>query len=549
MQPTAFLARKLAIILLSAVMMGSIAAAADKGDPAVKIKVEGKIVDGDTGELIAARVYVRSSTGQWYFPTSTGNGTAIEYQRSAAEKSVEMHTTLSADPFSLELPPGEYTIVAERGKEYLPARQTFTVDNQPATVSVELRRWIDMASLGWYSGDTHVHRPVSEMPNVILAEDLNVVLPLTYWVTQSHTSSVAGNRADATGAQPQVVEVDKTHVIYPLNTEYEIFTVREKSHTLGAVLAIGHRTPLDVGIPPVEEIANRVHAEGGLLDLEKHSWPWSMMIVPRMQVDLYELANNHVWRTDFGFPKWTLEAAGKYMNLEMSPEGFTEWGWIDFGFKNYYALLNCGFRLRPTAGTASGVHPVPTGFGRVYVHLPEGFSYEAWMKGLNEGHSFVTTGPMLQLTFNGQDPGHRFEVGRRPECNIAGHVSSAMPLDRIEIILNGQVLRTLTPDNKPIKDRGFRSELQESFRLEGSNWMAVRAFETVEGGRFRFAHSAPVYFDCEGMPLSPRRQEVQYLVDRMEEELRRNQGVLDDGELADYRQALDVYRGLLEKAK
>ena len=44
-------------------------------------------------------------------------------------------------------------------------------------------------------------------------------------------------------------------------------------------------------------------------------------------------------------------------------KGFTERGWIDFNFQNYYALLDCGFKMRPTAGTASGVHPVPLGFG------------------------------------------------------------------------------------------------------------------------------------------------------------------------------------------
>ncbi|MCH7663048.1 MAG: hypothetical protein IH859_04165 [Chloroflexi bacterium] len=32
---------------------------------------------------------------------------------------------------------------------------------------------------------------------------------------------------------------------------------------------------------------------------------------------------------------------------------------------------------------------MPLGFGRVYVHLPGGFNYAAWMKGLNEGRSFV----------------------------------------------------------------------------------------------------------------------------------------------------------------
>jgi len=47
----------------------------------------------------------------------------------------------------------------------------------------------------------------------------------------------------------------------------------------------------------VTPIAERARAEGALLDLDKHDWPWSMALVPVMGVDLYELANNHIWRT------------------------------------------------------------------------------------------------------------------------------------------------------------------------------------------------------------------------------------------------------------
>ena len=99
------------------------------------------------------------------------------------------------------------------------------------------------------------------------------------------------------------------------------------------------------------------------------------------------------------------------MKIERDKNGFTERGWIDYGFQNYYALLNCGFRLRPTAGTASGVHPVPLGFGRVYVHCPDGFGYDAWVRGLDRGESFVTTGPMLLVRVNGKNPGTTFKPG------------------------------------------------------------------------------------------------------------------------------------------
>ena len=134
----------------------------------------------------------------------------------------------------------------------------------------------------------------------------------------------------------------------------------------------------------MKPIAERIHKEGGLIELDKHNWPWSMVIVPVAKVDLFELTNNHVWRTEFAFGSFG-EPAPEYMKIERDRKGFTEQGWIDYGFQNYYALLNCGFRLRPTAGTASGVHPVPLGFGRVYVHCPQKFSYDAWVRGLDRG--------------------------------------------------------------------------------------------------------------------------------------------------------------------
>ena len=90
------------------------------------------------------------------------------------------------------------------------------------------------------------------------------------------------------------------------------------------------------------------------------------------------------------------------------------------GFQNYYALLNCGFRLRPTAGTASGVHPVPLGFGRVYVNCPDKFSYDAWVRGLDRGESFVTTGPMLLVRVNGKGPGNDVQAGRG-EAGVSDH--------------------------------------------------------------------------------------------------------------------------------
>ncbi|MCZ7636301.1 MAG: CehA/McbA family metallohydrolase [Verrucomicrobia bacterium] len=296
-------------------------------------------------------------------------------------------------------------------------------------------------------------------------------------------------------------------------------------------------------------IAVAARTEGALLDLDKHDWPWSMALVPVMGVDLFELANNHHWRTTFALTNWSTPAPA-WMNLPNQGRNGNERDWTLYGFQNYYALLNCGFRLRPTAGTASGVHPVPLGFSRVYVHLPDGFRYDDWIEGLDAGRSFVTTGPMLFATVNGHPPGYRTEstAGSRAALRVAGEVLSERPLEAIELVVNGEVVRRLEPHAVIDAHGAWDSRFEEVWSGEGSAWVAVRCWEPREQGRVRFAHTAPWFFDVAGAPVRPRRTEVEFLVQRVRDEIERSAGVLPAEALAEYRQALIAYEGLLRRA-
>src|SRR5262249_53515956 len=452
----------------------------------------------------------------------------IVYDVKRSPASHEQHTTLSAHPFMVDLPPGKYTFTAEHGKEHTIAVQKVTVSEagEIPDVKLSLVPWIEMHKLHWYSGDTHVHRKVAEVPNLVEAEDLHVALPLTYWVRAAYEAPGQMPVDRHPEAKPIVVEsrVDPVappirRVIWPVNTEYELFTVNGKAHTEGAVFVLNHKTPLRPAAPPVIPVAQAAREQGALLDLDKHTWNWTPMIVPLMNVDLFELANNHVWRTGFLFKNWTLDVLPKDWDIETDADGYTERGWIDWGFKTYYALLNCGFRLRPTGGTASGVHPVPLGFGRVYVHLPEGFGYDRWVEGLDRGRSFVTTGPMLFVKLDGKDPGHVFRRERQEkpeprEYHVTGSGVSPVPLGRIEVLVNGEVVRPVRPANRKTDRGAFESPIDEKVPLDGSSWLAVRCYEDRPDGRVRFAHSGPFHVGVPGRPLRPRKSEVEYLVRR-----------------------------------
>ncbi|MCA9062034.1 MAG: CehA/McbA family metallohydrolase [Planctomycetaceae bacterium] len=512
--------------------------------------VTGTVRDARSGTPLPCRLYVRNSeTHEWHFARSTAvAGSAVEYRKQIGNTpSVEKHVTLSADPFQLDLPPGRYHIRAERGKEYLPAETEITVREGGRRIQVPLRltRFVNMTELGWYSGDTHVHRAMTDLPNLVLAEDLNVALPLNYWVRDSTEIP----SASAVDVPAELLSVDATHVIWPINTEYEIFTVNRKRHTQGAVFVLNHQRPLNIPAPPALPVAEEARRQNALLDLDKHSWAWSMMIVPRMQVDLFELSNNHNWRTQFGFPQWTLENAPDWPEVERNESGLTERGWTEFGMQTYYALLNCGFRMRVSGGTGSGVHPVPLGHGRVYVHTGDDFSYDGWIRGLNAGHSFVTTGPLADIRFDGQLPGTTWADPRPRSINITGVIRSPAPLKSIQYILNGAVVKDLETPPTRITHGAQVYDLDEQIDLPtGSCWLAVRCFEDRPDGKISFLHTNPVFVDVKDAPLKPRVRDASFFVKRMDEEIARNTGVLSDEALAEYREVRDIYARLLEQA-
>jgi hypothetical protein len=518
-------------------------------------KIFGSVVDAQTGELIACRLTVRGEDGQHaYFANSIDTaGTAVVYDRQLANtRSYQQHTTLSAHPFTIDVPPGRYRVRAQRGKEWLADETLVTVAEQPIEVELRLRRFCDMSKRGWYSGDTHVHLPASDLHNVLPAEDVNVAFPLSYWVRDSHEVPAASGPKLA--AEPVVI--DALHIYYPINTEYEIFSVGGKPHTQGAVLVLNHQHPLQLTAPPVGKIAAEAREQGGLLDLEKHSWNWTPMIVPIMQIDLFELGNNHHWETSFGFPKWTLENAPlDWPEIERDSQGFTELGWTEFGLQTYYAFLNCDFRMRVTAGTGAGVHPVALGHSRVYVHCGDALDYDGWIEHLDHGHSFVTQGPLLDVRFNDALPGTTWTaLPNHRQMRIRGTIESVRPLARIEAIHNGvaidlsAAIKVTTPQTGSVS-----TSIDANLPCDSSGWFALRCFEQPADdapvGKVILAHTNPVFVDAPNSLLKPRRRDVEYFIARMAAELDRNQGILDDAALAEFTEAKIIYEKILERAE
>ena len=235
-----------------------------------------------------ARIYIRGADGTWHFPKSAFvsrlGGPLRAAKLGSTRMSVEMHTTLSAHPFRVELLPGRYTFTIERGKEYFPETREVVVESGLPKLTFRLRRWVNMSEQGWFSGDTHNHRDPPDLPNVMLAEDVNVGLPMVDWTTASTVAPSASGRGFRGDFGDGPVPIDATHVWHPRNTEYEIFRTGNSNHTLGRAADSESSNALrSAGLPAATPWREKARAEGALLDLEKHNWPWSLALVPLLE--------------------------------------------------------------------------------------------------------------------------------------------------------------------------------------------------------------------------------------------------------------------------
>jgi TolB protein len=172
----------------------------------------------------------------------------------------------------------------------------------------------------------------------------------------------------------------------------------------------------------------------------------------------------------------------------------------------WYRLLNCGFRVPATAGTDVFLNRVGSnlpGGDRVYVHVGGALSYQAWIDGLKAGRSFVTSGPMLTFTVDGQGPGSVLKAPEKPAVRVKATARSPFPLTKAELVHNGKVIASAT-----LAGDGLTATLDREVKLDRGGWLAFRAdgpgtSDTATPALN--AHSNPVYVEAGG--AAPRSAE------------------------------------------
>jgi hypothetical protein len=402
---------------------------------------------------------------------------------------------------TVALAAGTYRYEIERGPEYARQDGSITVKAAPVERRVVLKRIDDLAKRGWYGGELHVHRPVEDIKLLMRAEDLHVAPIITWW----------NNRNLWKGRElPK-----QTLVRFDGDRFYDVMAGEDEREG-GALMFFGRKSPLAITgstreyPSPMKFVAAARGHKGVWIDVEKPFW-WDVPVwLASGQVDSIGLANNHMCRSRM----YEDEAWGRPRDAKRLPPPRGNGLWTQ---EIYYHILNCGLRLPPSAGSASGVLPNPVGYNRVYVHTGTPLTWEKWWAGLKAGRSFVTNGPLLLCTANGKPPGHVFTSdpdagGVRVALNC--RLRSNDPVSKIEIIQNGRIVRT-TSAKLPATGSNLG---QLTFKQSG--WFLVRAI-AAEKRTFRFASTAPFYVEIGPHKKRISKRSVEFFQTWVEERIKR----------------------------
>lgn len=440
-------------------------------------QLELTINDAETGKPIPCRIHLLNKAGK---------------PRKVPKMPFWHDHFVSPGKVLLVLPRGNYTFAVEHGPEYVDGTGYFTInDFADDRKSFALKRIVDMAADNWFSGDLGIHRPASEIEALMQADDL-------------HVAVLVGEGRDSSAA----TSFDTHRYFDPSGRE-------NKAAGLGTL-----RRPksIDEATGPAASLASiqAMFPQDAWIDLADPLSPDLPVYLALGRIDSFRLSHERFERTVGPSGPARPQKSPRPNQAAQRLGAETQ--------EVYFHLLNCGFRIPPSAGSGSGVAPNPIGYNRMYVWVDKAaMSYEAWWEAVSMGRCVVTNGPLVRPSANGRLPGHVFKLsGGELAIDVAMNLSTRDPLTYVEVIRNGRVAVSVR------LDEWAKSGHFPTLRADGPGWLLVRVVTDVPQ-TYRFAASAPWYIEAEdGKPFISRKS-VQFFLDR----LAKREGEVRGGKAAD----------------
>ena len=479
------------------------------------ITLAGTVVDANTAKPIPCRIHLEDVAGEYQVPEGhvakpERTNWEVEWQKDVIKNKERVYALLDDGKFTVELAPKDgYRLEIVHGFEYEVANLTLDLADQTGTVSKKfpLKRAINMRKLGWMCADTHVHELTAlgclRQAKVEGVDYVNLMMegPNNYIHKQG---LINGKPADVS---------DGDTIVY--------ISQEVRDHQYGHMTLLGIAEPIkpvrvytgkSVFKPKAEtrpneprndQVWDMVHSHGGMAG-HAHAGFWPG----------HGLAQTAALKKLDGIEVFNPDLAGRPLKrLKVNVPGY------EIGYFNeiYYRMLNCGIRQPLWGGTDKMSPDRVVGGQRVYAKV-DSWTHEGFMAGMASGQTFVTNGPLLFLSANGQPIGSdlKFE-GKGPfTVKVVARMHTEYPVSKAELIQDGKVVHTVSVA-KDQRDLTIKSDLT----FTGSGWLAFRVTSPKTGvtGRWNFkrcsAHTSPIYVTVNGK-LPADLPSATYLVARLD---------------------------------
>jgi hypothetical protein len=211
--------------------------------------------------------------------------------------------------------------------------------------------------------------------------------------------------------------------------------------------------------------------------------------------------HNHFGHEDV--PNWL---TGRVHALNIF-DGGTRGSYVD----SYYRFLNVGLKVPFSTGTDWFMYD----FSRVYVRMSEALTEQSWLAALAAGRTFITNGPLLELSADDHQIGDTVRLDHARDIPVTARATGRVDFKTIELIYNGTVVAQAP--SRPVGGH-FEAELEiTKLNADAPGWIALRVRSRSVGtdpaltppapsstdpvnelGEVLFAHTSPIYLQLAG---------------------------------------------------
>ena len=449
---------------------------------------------------------------------------------------------------TMHLPPGNYVVKCSHGPESIVENKHFIVGKEPIKFTYQVKRWIDPAKLGYWSGDHHIHaagclhydnptqgvRP-QDMLRHIMGEDVKVGCCLTWGPCFDFQKQFFSGKPDDVSRYPYLLRYDIEVSGFGSQVSGHLNLLKLKKQIPPGGDSDHHWPTLGLNTlrwaKAQGAVTGTAHSAGGLMSsVGRTPGTDGPNGIPNFKLPAFD---------GIGAMEFIVDVTHKV------PGEHGEWvPAIDFfatmntprveEWSMWYHVLNCGLNV-----VASGETDFPcmsgerVGLGRVYVKLPGKLNYDDWVEGLRAGRSYVSDGTGHLMNFERAADGS-FSV------DAAVRREGGAPQE-IELIVNGlPVAKQVVPANGALTHLVFPAP-----EITRSSWIAIRHFPS--------AHTNPIKVIVDDKPIRVSKDSAAWCLAAVDQCWKQKSRSYAEAEQADakaaYDHARETYRQIMAEAE